>query len=294
MELRHLRYFVSVATELSFSQAAKKLHISQPPLSQQIRDLERETGLELFDRSRRKIMLTQAGHDFLSDVKEVLDAVARLERRARQRAEGQIGHLTIGVNMGIISPHFFATTMRAFQRRHAGIKISLLDYLSVRQIEALMSGEIDAGFLRLPSQIPPQLETHRIKREATRIAVPVGHPLAKRHKIEWTELTDARFILIQPDVSRTFYEEFYLRCRTAGFEPKVEQYAFNIATQLWLVSAGLGVAPLPMTPEITKRSGVRFVALPGDAPIYETVMAWRRDDLSPALQRFVQFVRRGE
>src|SRR5579862_147363 len=220
MELRHLRYFVSIATELSFSQAAKKLHISQPPLSQQIRDLERETGLELFDRSRRKIMLTQAGHDFLSDVKEVLDAVARLERRARQRAEGQIGHLTIGVNMGIISPHFFATTMRAFQRRHAGIKISLLDYLSVRQIEALMSGEIDAGFLRLPSQIPPQLETHRIKREATRIAVPVGHPLAKRHKIEWTELTDARFILIQPDVSRTFYEEFYLRCRTAGLNRK--------------------------------------------------------------------------
>src|SRR5262249_33462335 len=153
-----------------------------------------------------------AGHDFLSDANEVLENVARLERKTRQRAEGQLGHLTIGVNMGIISPHFFATTMRAFQRRHAGIKISLLDYLSVRQIEALMSGEIDVGFLRLPSQIPPQLETHLIKREATRIAAPVGHPLAKHHKLEWKDLADARFILIQPDVSRTFYEEFYSRC----------------------------------------------------------------------------------
>ena len=294
MELRHLRYFAAVAEDLSFSQAAKRLHIAQPPLSQQIRDLERETGLQLFDRSRRKIMLTQAGRDFLADARAVLDSVAQLERHSTLRATGHLGRLTLGVNMAIISPHSFASMLRAFRRKNPNIKISLMDSLSVRQIEALLTGEIDAGFLRLPSQIPALIETHTIKREAMRMAVPVGHALARRKSVTWADLKDENFILIQPDVARTFYDGLYFKCRTAGFEPKVEQFANNISTQLWLVSAGLGIAPLPTTPNFLKRSGVCFVTLPPDATIYETVMAWRKGDLSPVLQRFIQFVRKGE
>ena len=294
MELRHLRYFVAVAEELSFSTAAKRLNIAQPPLSQQIQDLERELGLKLFDRSRRKIMLTQSGKDFMADARNVLDSVVQLERKAKLRSEGHLGRLTIGVNMAIISPHFFAAILRRFRHRHPEIDIALSDYLSVRQIEGLMTGEIDAGFLRLPSQIPDLLETHLIKRETMRLAVPAGHPLAKKAKVAWIDLQNESFILIKPDASRTFYDGLFFKCRTAGFEPKVQHYTNNLSTQLWMVSAGLGVAPLPTTPTIIKRSGVVFVTLPPDATVYETVMAWRRDDLSPVLQRFVQFVRRGE
>lgn len=294
MELRHLRYFIAVAEELSFSQAAKRLNIAQPPLSQQIQDLEREVGLQLFDRSRRKIMLTQSGKDFMADARNVLDSVAQLERRTKMRSQGHLGRVAIGVNMAIISPHFFSTILRRFRAKHPEIDMSLSDYLSVRQIEGLMSGEIDVGFLRLPSQIPKLLDTHLIKRETMRMAVPTGHPLARKPKITWAELANERFILITPDSSRTFYDGLFFKCRTAGFEPKIGHYTNNLSTQLWMVSAGLGVAPLPTTPTILKRSGVTFVSLPADAPVYETVMAWRRDDHSPVLQRFVDFVRRGE
>lgn len=294
MELRHLRYFIAVAEELSFSQAARRLNIAQPPLSQQIQDLERETGLKLFDRSRRKIMLTQSGKDFMVDARNVLDSVAQLERKAMLRSEGHLGRLAIGVNMAIISPHFFSSILRRFRRSHPEIDITLSDYLSVRQIEGLLSGELDAGFLRLPSQIPDLIDTHLIKRETMRLAVPAGHALARKQKVSWSDLKGEPFILIKPDASRTYYDGLYFKCRTAGFEPTVGQYTNNLSTQLWMVSAGLGVAPLPTTPNLLKRSGVAFVMLPADATVYETVMAWRRGDLSPALQRFVQFIRRGE
>ena len=294
MELRHLRYFIAVAEELSFSQAARRLNIAQPPLSQQIQDLERETGLKLFDRSRRKIMLTQSGKDFMVDARNVLDSVAQLERKTKLRSEGHLGRLSIGVNMAIISPHFFSSILRRFRQRHPEIDLSLSDYLSVRQLEGLLSGEIDAGFLRLPSQIPDLIDTHLIKRETMRMAVPTGHALARKKSVNWSELKGENFILINPDAARMFYEGLYFKCRMAGFEPKVEQYTNNLSTQLWMVSAGLGIAPLPTTPNILKRGGVTFVSLPADAPVYETVMAWRRGDLSPVLQRFVQFIRRGE
>lgn len=291
MELRHLRYFLAVAEELSFSRAAKRLHIAQPPLSQQIRDLEREIGLQLFDRSRRNIILTLAGRDFLADTRLVLDGISRLEQKTQLRSEGILGRVSIGVNTAIVTPHFFASMLSGFQRRNPGIKFSLVDYHSVKQIEALLSGEIDIGLLRPPSQMPALIQSHRMKLEAMRVAVPTDHVLAKKKKIAWTDLADEQLILIQPEIVRNFYDEFYVRCRKAGFEPRVQQYVSTLATQLWLISAGLGIAPMPITPEIEKRSGVTFVELPADSPVYETVMAWRKDDQSPVLQRFVQFVR---
>ena len=289
MELRHLRYFVAVAEELSFTRAAKRLHMAQPPLSQQIRDLEHETGLKLFDRSRRNVILTLAGRDFLADARQVLDSALRLERKAQLRAEGNLGKVAIGVNTAIVTPHFFASTLRAFQKKHPGIKFSLVDYHSARQMEALLAGEIDIGFLRPPFQIPALIETHRIKREAMRIAVPVDHVLAKHGKVNWKDLADEQFILVQREIALDFYDEFYIKCRAADFEPRVLQHVSNVTTQLWLISAGLGIAPMPMSQEIA--SGVTFVALPADAPVYEIAMAWRKDDSSPVLQRLVQFVR---
>src|SRR4029077_14292362 len=118
---------------------------------------------------------------------------------------------------------------RAFRKKNPGIHVSLMDSLSVRQIDSLLTGEIDAGFLRLPSQIPELIQTHLIKREPMRMAVPVGHPLTRKQKVGWADLKGENFILIQPDVSRTFYDGLYFKCRTAGFEPKVEQYANNIS-----------------------------------------------------------------
>jgi DNA-binding transcriptional LysR family regulator len=290
MELRHLRYFVAVAEELSFSRAARRLHISQPPLSQQIRDLEQETGLQLFDRSRRKIVLTAAGRDFLVDARVILESVSRAERNSGQRAEGRLGHIVVGVNTTLLTPHTFGNTLREFQKQNAGIAISLIDGPSVRLIEALMSASVDVAFLRPPLQKTKNLATQLMRREAMRLAVPLGHKLAKKPRILWKDLADEPLIIINPATAGNFYDEFNSRCRSAGFEPRIRHYVDNFYTQFWMISAGLGIAPMPTTPETFY--GVTSVALPRDAPVYDVSMMWRRDDPSPAIRRFTEFMRR--
>lgn len=297
MELRHLRYFVEVAERLSFSAAAESLHIAQPPLSQQIRDLEREIGTVLFDRSKRRIAMTQAGREFLADSRNALKCVADMQIRARRRSEGQLGQLAVGLNMAIISPSYFAPLLRTFGREHPEIKISLSDLPSLRQLEALHAGTIDIGFLRQPPQkFPDDIATHLIKREVTRLAVPVGHRFQERKKLAWEDLANEEFVLVNMAVARSYYEPFLFHCRRAGFEPRVAQYADNVSTQLWLVSAGIGVAPLPEVPILTDRGhstgSVIFIPLPPDATVFKTIMAWRKNDPSPVLRRFVEFVRK--
>jgi DNA-binding transcriptional LysR family regulator len=289
MELRHLRYFAVVAEELSFSRAAERLHMAQPPLSQQIRDLERELKLELFDRSHRKIQLTSAGKDLLADARAVLESVSRLEYRAQLRAEGHLGRLAIGVNTAIVTPAYFAELLRKFQNRNPGVVFTMIDYNSQRQVEALLANEIDVGFLRPSAAIPAQVVLHRINRQVMRIALPEHHSLAKKRRVAWRDLANENFVVVQRDIAGDFYNDFYTRCRNAGFEPKIKQYVSNTATLFWLVSAGMGIAPTPTAQE--SASGVTFVALPADAPVYETALAWRQSDASPVLERFVQFVK---
>lgn len=289
MELRHLRYFTAVAEELSFSRAAKRLHISQPPLSQQIRDLEDETGLKLFDRSRRKIILTAAGRDFLVDARSILDSVSRVERNSGMRAEGRLGNIIVGVNTTLVTPHAFAAMLREFQHANAGIQFSLVDNPSIKQMEALLSGAIDVGFLRPPFQAPSILALHKLERAAMRLAVPLGHKLSRKTKLQWSDLANESFIFVHPTIAGNFYEEFNANCRAAGFEPKVRQYVDNLWTQLWLISAGMGIAPTPVAPETVV--GIASLSLPRGAPVYEVAMMWRKEDISPTIQKFVSFVR---
>lgn len=288
MELRHMRYFMAVAEELSFSKAAKRLHISQPPLSQQIRDLEEETGLKLFDRSRRKILLTAAGRDFLIDARSILDSVSRVERNSGLRGEGRLGNIILGVNTTLITPHAFAAMLREFQQANPGIQFSLVDNPSIKQMEALLSGAIDVAFLRPPFQAPPILSMHTLERTAMRLAVPQGHKLSRKTKLQWTDLANESFIFVSPTIAGNFYEDFNANCRRAGFEPKVRQYVDNLWTQLWLISAGMGIAPTPVAPE--SMGGVSSLALPRGAPVYEVAMMWRKEDLSPTIQKFISFV----
>lgn len=235
-------------------------------------------------------MLTSAGREFLKDARQLLKNVALVEEHTRQRAAGTLGRLNVGVNSVIVTPQRFAQHLRAFQRRNPHIEITVHDHHSFQQLEKLVSGELDCGFLRPPPELPPSIVTHRIKREAMCIALPAHHRLARQSRIEWKDLARESFVLLPPEIARSFYDDFLARCRATGFEPKVAQYASHAATQMWLISAGLGIAPMPVMSDIVKRSGIAFRALPPDAPVYEMVMAWRRDDPSPVLRHFVKFV----
>ena len=232
MELRHLRYFIAVAEELSFTRAAQRLNISQPPLSQQIRDLEEELGFSLFNRAGRSIILTQAGKELLPEARQVLEGVAKLQQRALLKARGDEGHLIIGI-ISSMAVFKFAAILRNFKKNNPGIKISLTDQSSSSQLQALIAGDIDVGFLRPSDKMPHTIEFHLLKRDPMKLAVPFEHPFAKKKYVDWKELSDEPLILIGRGIAGpSYYDAFFTRCRMAGFEPKIEQYTINIATQV--------------------------------------------------------------
>jgi len=291
MELRHLKYFVAVAEELSFTKAAERLHIAQPPLSQQIVALEEELGLLLFTRTTRKTDLTQAGKEFLPEARAILESVNRLEQNAQLRKKGELGELSISTVSSLASRHF-ASTLRAFQKDNKGIKVALISNASIWQIQALRENKIDVGFLLLPPSYLQGFESWRFLKGSMKLAVPSNHPLAKKSQVEWKELANEPIILVEPEVIyQDYYREFLVRCRSAGFEPAVSQYSHNVATQIWLVSAGLGVAPVHFTPDAERATDVKFVSLPKDAPTFEASMVWRKNDPSPALEKFIRYVK---
>lgn len=291
MELRHLRYFVAVATELSFTRAAQRLKIAQPPLSQQIRDLEEELGCRLFERAGRRVLLTTAGTALLPEARDVLERAEQFREHAAQQFRGDQGRISIALISAYATPKF-ATMLRAFQKKNPGVKVDLSNQPSAAQVEALARGEIDIGILRPRRKMPPNVATHVLRRERMRLAVPTLHPLAKRQSVEWKELAGEPLFLVEPGVaSPDYYAGFFERARAAGFEPLIRQHTQNVATKLWLVSAGLGIAPMPNTPDIEQHPGVVFLELPKDAPITETAIAWRKSDPSAVVQRFVAFAR---
>jgi DNA-binding transcriptional LysR family regulator len=292
MDLRHLRYFVAVAEEASFTRAAARLHIAQPPLSQQVRALEEELGCALLERTPRRVLLTAAGKELLPEARQLLEGVERFREHAARTGRGEEGSLSVALVSAFATPRF-AAMLREYQRRNPGIRLALGDHPSLWQLEALERGELDAGFLRPPARLPPHLEALSLRRERMRLAVPSTHPLATKGRAGWDDLRGEPLILVEATVAAAdYYSAFFDRCRDAGVEPLVRQTTRNVATQIWLVSAGLGLAPLPNAPDLVEPyPGLALVDLPRDAPVGELALAWRRGDPSPALRRFVEVAR---
>jgi DNA-binding transcriptional LysR family regulator len=290
MELRHLRYFLAVAEELSFTKAAQRLGIAQPPLSQQIQILESELSCELFDRSHRRIVLTHAGREFMADARQILESVARAERKMALTTRGLTERLSIGI-LSSLATSEFASLLRSFKKAYPNVDVALVEQPTLRQLESLQNGEIDVGFSMLSSSTPALLESYQVRTHKLRLAVPADHPFAKKKRIEWSELNTEPLVLVDPKItSPGYYSELYARCRKAGFEPYVQQYTSNVATQVWLVSAGLGIAPL-FVGNIVAGAGVKFIDLPEPSPVYPMGLIWRRGDRSQAVKSFLQFAK---
>lgn len=290
MDLRHLRMFVAVAQELSFTKAAQRLHMAQPPLSQGIAGFEQELGVALFHRTTRSIELTAVGRELLPEAVAILESVERFSQRVEARRRGELGELRLSVISGLANAEL-AKLLRVFRKENPGLTVSLDVHPSVWQLRALQSGALDAGFLSLPPDRLEGLDSLLLSEGRMSLVVPKGHRLAGRKRLRWSELRDEPMIWVEPEVLWSdYYKEFKKRCQEAGFEPQVSQYAPNVATQVWMVSAGLGVAPIQVTPPAGDWPGVVFLSLPGDAPKHEIRMAWKAVEPSPALRRFIEFV----
>ena len=287
MDLRHLRYLVAVAEELHFGRAAIRLHISQPPLSQQIRQLEEELGLKLFDRTKREVRLTEAGKRVVNEAYHVLRQVDQFIHVASKASEGAIGHLSLAGPGGV--NEILVGTLRLFAKRYPGVQIELQFMNTGLQLDALREGRIHAGFVNLPVH-DPALVLETVQRHPMWVALPKKHPLARHRKIGLPALADERFILFARRTSPGLHDLIIGMCRDAGISLEVVHEVDNIIAGLTLVTAGLGLAFC--SPSMQRLwPGIEFRPLQGDVPSLEYAVAYRRDARSPVLDAFVNVVR---
>ena len=285
MELRHLRYFVAVAEELHFHRAAERLHISQPPLSQQIRALERELDVLLLDRNRRSVSLTPAGSVFLNEARAILDAVEAATEAARSVARGEAGRLAIGF-VGSAMHGALPDVLREYRRTHPAVALALTELPTAAQLEALAAGRIDVGVLRPPVR-EPGLALATIQTEPFVVALPEDHPLAAEQEVPLAALLDEPFVLLSRREAPGLHLSLAEAMSAAGGVPRVVQEAREMQTVVGLVAAGLGVSLVPASVGADAHHGVAYRPVAGTAPVVELALAWRPDALSPTVESFL-------
>jgi DNA-binding transcriptional LysR family regulator len=290
MELRHLRYFVAVADELNVRRAARRLHVSQPPLSRQIHNLEDELGTKLFDRSKRKLALTPAGACLLKEAKQILSHVQRAAQVAKAASRGEAGQLTIAI-LPTIGGLFLPPAIREFRERFPVVDLDILDLLPREQIAALMERRIDVGFVPLPLvEMNPAIEFELVREVELLVALPPGHRLARQRRLTLRKLAHEPFVMFKRSAAVLLHDWVLNLCREAGFEAQIIKLADGPTSILELVSAGFGVA---LVPGVFQRfpSDVVFRPLPPATPKFHLSLAWRRDNESPLLKAFLEILR---
>ena len=283
MELRRLRYFVAVAEELHFGRAAQRLHIAQPPLSQQIRRLEGELGVELLRRNRRRVQLTDAGRLLLEQSRPLLAQADRLEELLRRAGGGEVGRLSVGF-VGSASYETLPAVLREFRGRFPDVELVLEELPTESQVAALHAGRIDVGLVR-PPLADDAIELTRLVEERLIAALPDQHPLTERTAVRVAALAQEPFVLPPRRISG-LYEDVVSVCRAAGFTPQVVQEASEMQTIISLVSAGIGVSLVPSSVETFRMPRVSYRPLRGTNASLEIALARRRGDRSPLVEQF--------
>jgi DNA-binding transcriptional LysR family regulator len=290
MELRHLRYFVAVAEELHFTRAALRLNIAQPPLSQQIRALEQELGVQLFARTRRSVALTDAGHALLERAREVLAVTRSLPGELQRVARGEVGQLRIGFSSTLPLTKVLRDVVADHRRSHPAVALHLREMHSLLQFDGLRRGELDVGLVRYNERAPEGIRLTLLRRDPLRLVVPAAHRFARRKSVAIAECRDEAFIGFPGDAGTGTGPLLQRLCAQAGFEPRIAQEAREATTQIGLVAAGLGIAVLPAPLEAVRIEGVHYVPLEGEGALLVMSAATRSDEASERVQSFVRRV----
>ena len=291
MDYRQLRYFVAVAEELSFSRAARRLHMSQPPLSLQVAAMERELGTRLFERTRRRVELTQAGQVLLEQARASLAQLERAAEMARRAGQGEAGELRVAFTGSVPMVAAFPRLMSAFRAASPLARAQLMHMATGSQLQALAERRIDVGILR-PSrdyEPPAHLRLLALWTDELRAVLPEGHRLARRRTpVPVAALAHEPFILFPPELGCGLHEQVLALCSRAGFAPDVVQEAREGATIIGLVAAGLGVSLLPDSYAKTSIPGVVHRRLDTAQAAGRLYLAHRASDTSPLVKRFVE------
>ncbi|MBV7486381.1 LysR family transcriptional regulator [Bordetella sp. BOR01] len=291
MELRHLRYFMAVATELHFTRAAERLGIGQPPLSQQIQQLEQEVGAQLFVRDRRGVALTEAGRAFMAEARQVLDGAERAKEAARRIACGEVGTLSMGFTVSASIHPFVPRLIRTYRSRYPGVGVSLQEHSTLELIERVYNGSVDLAFVRAPAQQMPGVQIETLLTEPMLAVIPATHPLAARKSIDLRELAGDMFIFYPRKVGVGIYNAVVQACEMAGFRPSEGIEVPQLTSVVTFVAAGMGVSIIPATMSQLQAEGVRYLPLRGQPPIANLAIAYRGKAPSMALSYAIDLTR---
>ncbi len=265
MELRYLRYFVAVARTRHFTQAAKELGISQPPLSQQIQRLEREVGTPLFRRLTRGVELTEAGESFYEDARQILAMSDAALEKAKGIARGMNGSLSLGITSSdAFHPQIF-TLLHRFQLDHPGVTLHQMEDNMANLMTALSEAELDIAFVRLPCESSKAFNLRIIDEEPMVIALPRDNPLATQPTLALEQLRDVAPILFPREVAPGLYELVYNSCLRAGIDMARAWQSSQISSSLSMVNAGFGFALVPQSMTCIQQPNVSYHPLSGGA-----------------------------
>jgi DNA-binding transcriptional LysR family regulator len=284
--IRHLWLFLAVAEEQHFGRAAKRLGMSQPPLTDQIQTLEQTLKVKLFERSRRGTKLTPAGAAILPAVKNFAEQLERLELAVREAATGQRSMLTVGAITSAMV-EVLPPLIEKMKTTHPEVTISMREIDSVEAIPLLQSGDIDLAFARLEGDLGTGIKSIPLREDRLAVALPKSHPLAARSRIRLASLAEEEFVMFYRRVSPSYFDSLVTACRKAGFSPRIVHEVGSVASQVAFVGCGQGVALIPaamkkMTPET-----VVVRPLTEKFSIVTTAVAWNTARDNPSVETAV-------
>ena len=286
-----LEQYVAVAEELHFGHAARRLRISQPPLSQAIMRLEQTLNVELLKRSNRTVELTDAGRTFLREAYRLLELESVAVAHTRAAGAGLASPITLGF-VGSVSYGLLPELLAGFRKLHVQAVFDLRELTSVEQLRELEARRLDAGIVRLPLCNANGMGTKIIRHERMVVALPKNHLLCALKTVPLARLADERFIAFPPDRVMSLYAKTLLACHAAGFSPRIATHAWQMPTMAGLVAAGLGVALLPAQIKNLSQPGVVYRELEDSSEHLnlEIALAWRPDDCPAMCRKFIESI----
>lgn len=291
MELRQLKYFVALAEELNFSRAAERLHISQPPLTRQIQQLESDVDARLFSRGPRGVELTPAGIALLDDARRILGLVGVARERTGKFGQGRIGRLDVGIFGSAILNHIPRLLLQ-FRQRYPEVQIALHDLKKAEQIAALREKRLTIGFNRHVA-VEEDIMVETVFLEPLLVALHNKHPLARHKSIRIAEVIDDPLILYPSNTRPGFADDVMALFRAEGAQPRVAQEVTDVVTAVALVASGFGICITPEAASTLRLPGVVYRPVKANPPpTIDLACLYRRDDDSPILKAFLEIVRK--
>jgi DNA-binding transcriptional LysR family regulator len=291
MELRYLRYFVTVAERQNFTRAAEELHVAQPAVSQQIKALEDELGVALLLRTKRSVKLTAAGHAFLSEAKEILAHAELAKQVARRAARGEIGSLSIGSFSSAVAG-FLSELIQEYRQKFPAVRVHLFEMTPEQQLEGFSRAKIDVGFTRpLSTQHEKGFEQWLIYRDRLLLAVPQSHRLAKGKLGVLEKFAQEDFVLFKRSEAPLLVDSMTQLCARAGFTPRLVSEPPMMQTVLMGVAAGIGVSLVPGCVRSFRQPGVVFLPIRPVSPPIDLVLVRPRGEVSPTVSAWLELLR---